>query len=153
MHGRTRRLGRLVGREEEAKREVARLEAALARARAARPPTLPRVLLTFGRKAGELGQLSSPGKGTFISECLEAAGGVNCLDDLPAEGAGASLEPDTVRLPTGEFDLTGWLEGLEERALRRAMERHDGVKARAAASLGLERNAFRYKLKKYGIEE
>ena len=55
-------------------------------------------------------------------------------------------------MPRGDFDLTGWLEGLEERALRRALTRHDGVKARAAASLGLERNAFRYKLKKYGIE-
>jgi two-component system response regulator AtoC len=70
--------------------------------------------------------------------------------DLPPE-----LEAHAVPtgLPEGDFDLTGWLESLEEQALRRALLVHDGVKARAAASLGLERNAFRYKLKKYGIEE
>jgi DNA-binding NtrC family response regulator len=74
-------------------------------------------------------------------------------DDLPEEIASLREAPDRVALPEGDFDLTGWLEALEERALRRALDRQDGVKARAAAALGLERNAFRYKLKKYGIEE
>ncbi|RME27622.1 MAG: sigma-54-dependent Fis family transcriptional regulator [Deltaproteobacteria bacterium] len=74
------------------------------------------------------------------------------LADLPEEMVAARRDADTVVLPSGDFDLTGWLEGLEERALRRALARHDGVKARAAASLGLERTALRYKLKKYGIE-
>jgi len=74
-------------------------------------------------------------------------------EDLPEEIAALREAPDRVALPEGDFDLTGWLEALEERALRRALHRQDGVKARAAASLGLERNAFRYKLKKYGIEE
>lgn len=73
--------------------------------------------------------------------------------DLPAELRAAEHVPDVVALPEGDFDLTGWLEGLEEKALRRALERHDGVKAAAAQSLGLERTALRYKLKKYGIEE
>jgi DNA-binding NtrC family response regulator len=75
------------------------------------------------------------------------------LADLPPEVVATRQEPDRIHLPDGDFDLTGWLESLEERALRRALDVHDGVKARAAASLGLERNAFRYKLKKYGIEE
>jgi DNA-binding NtrC family response regulator len=70
--------------------------------------------------------------------------------DLPRELAELSTPTDA--LPRGDFDLTGWLEGLEEQALRRALAAHDGVKARAAASLGLERNAFRYKLKKYGLD-
>jgi DNA-binding NtrC family response regulator len=75
------------------------------------------------------------------------------MSDLPDDIAPAGRTPDRVALPEGDFDLTGWLEALEERALRRALERQDGVKARAAASLGLERNAFRYKLKKYGIDD
>ena len=74
------------------------------------------------------------------------------LADLPPKLGINAQEPDQVRLPSGDFDLTGFLEGIEERALRRALQRHDGVKAQAAASLGLERNAFRYKLKKYGID-
>jgi len=81
------------------------------------------------------------------------AGSVVDLADLPPELREAHRDPDNVALPPGDFDLTGWLEGLEERALRRALERNDGVKARAAQSLGLERTAFRYKLKKHGIEE
>jgi DNA-binding NtrC family response regulator len=75
------------------------------------------------------------------------------LADLGPEIAAAGRASDQVALPDGDFDLGGWLDALEERALRRALARHDGVKARAAASLGLERNAFRYKLQKYGIED
>ncbi|NOY28027.1 MAG: sigma-54-dependent Fis family transcriptional regulator [Oligoflexia bacterium] len=74
------------------------------------------------------------------------------LADLPEELADAGRHTDSVAIPSGDFDLTGWLEGLEERALRRALARHDGVKARAAASLGIERTALRYKVKKYRIE-
>jgi len=76
------------------------------------------------------------------------------IADLPPE-VGATVAPAEMSagLPSGDFDLTAWLEGLEEQALRRALVDHDGVKARAAASLGLERNAFRYKLKKYGIAD
>jgi len=81
------------------------------------------------------------------------AGEVVGLADLPEELARAGRDPETVALPEGDFDLTGWLEGLEERALRRALARHDDVKAHAARSLGLERTALRYKLKKYGIED
>ncbi len=80
-------------------------------------------------------------------------GDVVTLADLPLELQGAGRPDEPVLLPEGDFDLTGWLESLEERALRRALGRHDGVKARAAESLGLERTALRYKLKKYGIED
>lgn len=73
--------------------------------------------------------------------------------DLPPEIAESVGKEPRVRLPTGDFDLTGFLEALEEQALSRALATNDGVKARAAASLGLERNAFRYKLKKYGIDD
>ena len=73
--------------------------------------------------------------------------------DLPWEMQGEVEVGEQISLPEGDFDLTGFLETIEERALRRALSRHQGVKAHAGASLGLERNAFRYKLKKYGIED
>jgi DNA-binding NtrC family response regulator len=82
-----------------------------------------------------------------------SVGDVVEVADLPPELLDVARTPDRVEMPEGDFDLTGWLEGIEERALRRALTRHDGVKAQAATSLGLERTAFRYKLKKYGIEE
>lgn len=75
------------------------------------------------------------------------------MEDLPVEMGVSVHRPDVIALPTGDCDLTGWLEGLEEQVLRQALARHDGVKARAAESLGLERTALRYKLKKYGIED
>ena len=81
------------------------------------------------------------------------AGDVVDVADLPAELRQNGRQIDSVALPPGDFDLAGWLDALEERALRRALQRHEGVKSRAAQSLGLERTAFRYKLKKYGIEE
>ncbi|MEZ4238544.1 MAG: sigma-54 dependent transcriptional regulator [Myxococcota bacterium] len=65
-------------------------------------------------------------------------------DAIPAADAAPGF-------PEGDFDLTAWLEAAEAAALRRALQRCDGVKARAAASLGLDRNTFRYKLAKYGI--
>ena len=74
------------------------------------------------------------------------------LSELPPEIAEAERGTTRIDLPPGDFDLTSFLESIEERALRRALARCDGVKAQASASLGLERNAFRYKLKKYGIE-
>ena len=76
------RLGELLGRPQEAARERARLETALEVARASRPARAPRTLLVFGRRPGALTQLSCSGEGTFLSECLEAVGGANCLSGL-----------------------------------------------------------------------
>ena len=73
------------------------------------------------------------------------------VEDLPREMLPGETD-DIISLPDGDFDLLGFLQGIEERALRRALTRANGVKAHAAATLGLERNAFRYKLNKYGIE-
>lgn len=75
------------------------------------------------------------------------------LGDLPIDAGAPKSAGDLPSVPDGDFDLTGWMEAVEERVLRRALDRADGVKAQAAASLGLERNAFRYKLKKYGIPD
>lgn len=76
------RLGKLLNRPQEAARERARLEAALEAARASRPQRAPKALLVFGRRPGALTQLSCSGEGTFLSECLEAVGGANCLSGL-----------------------------------------------------------------------
>ncbi len=73
--------------------------------------------------------------------------------DLPLEGQPQGAVSDLPGVPEGDFDLVAWMEAVEEKILRRALDRYDGVKARAAASLGLERNAFRYKLRKYGIPD
>ena len=73
------------------------------------------------------------------------------VDDLPIATSRGD-EDDDLALPDADFDFTAWSERIEEKVLRRALERAGGVKARAAASLGLERTGFNYKLKKYGIE-
>lgn len=79
----TTRLGELLGRQDAARAEVARLEAAFGRARAQRPARPPRTLVVFGHRPGDLAQVSAPGAGTFVSDCLTAAGGESCLQDLP----------------------------------------------------------------------
>ena len=80
-----------------------------------------------------------------------ATGEVLTLDDLPREVAARS-ERSKLALPDGDLDLVKFLEEVEREILVRALHRTGGVKAHTAASLGLERNALRYKLKKYGLE-
>ena len=81
---------------------------------------------------------------------------------------GEMLEPDDIPLPVGAaenfvsfpkaelpdmgMDLNDAVENMEERMLRKALEKADGVKAEAARLLGLKSSAFYYKLEKYGIE-
>jgi two-component system response regulator HydG len=57
-----------------------------------------------------------------------------------------------VDLPLDGVDLNRAVEGMEERLLRQALERADGVKAEAARLLGLKPSALYYKLEKYGID-
>ncbi|MDB4966485.1 MAG: two component, sigma54 specific, transcriptional regulator, Fis family [Myxococcales bacterium] len=79
-----------------------------------------------------------------------AAGDVIRIGDLPAE-VGHRQAP-SIALPDGDVDLTAYLEAIEREIIVRALERAGGIKQRAAESLKLERNALRYKLKKYGLE-
>lgn len=81
----TTRVGELLGRQDAARAEVARLEAAFARVRADAPARRPRTLVVFGHRPGDLSQVSAPGATTFITDCLIAAGGESCLTDLPGE--------------------------------------------------------------------
>jgi DNA-binding NtrC family response regulator len=75
------------------------------------------------------------------------------LPFLPVEGslaAGAAVTE--AALPTGGLDLNRAVEGMEEKLLRQALDRAEGVKAEAARLLGLKPSALYYKLEKYGIE-
>ena len=95
------RLGALFGREDAAAAEAARIHAAVEAARARASGDRPRVLLVFDREPGKLQRLQVVGGGTFLSECLEACGGVNALEEragwptLGPEGL-LELDPDVV---------------------------------------------------------
>jgi two-component system response regulator HydG len=81
-------------------------------------------------------------------------------DDIPSLGASPQGTPGSdiqngdgpVELPLDGVDLNRAVEGMEERLLRQALERADGVKAEAARLLGLKPSALYYKLEKYGID-
>lgn len=54
-------------------------------------------------------------------------------------------------LPEGKAGLTDLLEDLERQLIVKALKDNDGSQTAAAASLGLKRSTFRYKLEKYGL--
>lgn len=65
-----------------------------------------------------------------------------------------SLSPTSyVTLPEEDVDFDREMEGFERRLILNAYERSGKVKAKAAKMLGIDRNRFRYKLEKHGIEE
>jgi len=90
----------------------------------------------------------------------------NVIERTVILAPGAAIEftdlPDAVRLPTREpGDLPGpdeerslpeLVAAIEQRAIRRALVEHGGVRARAARALGLPERVLRYKLKSYGID-
>jgi len=75
-------------------------------------------------------------------------------DELPAfeRGEGHRQSLGDVEVTADGLDLNSVVEGMEERLLRQALKRSDGVKAEAARLLGLKPSALYYKLEKYGIE-
>ncbi|TVP56361.1 MAG: sigma-54-dependent Fis family transcriptional regulator [Gemmatimonadales bacterium] len=75
-------------------------------------------------------------------------------DDLPPFGnpLGRKTNDYGPELPSSGMDLNEIVEGMEERLLREALRKSDGVKAEAARLLGLKASALYYKLEKYGIE-
>ena len=66
----------------------------------------------------------------------------------------AALPPGTLgtEFSSSGMDLNQIVEGMEERLLRQALDKAQGVKAEAARLLGLKPSALHYKLEKYGIE-
>lgn len=123
---------------------------------------LDRFAARYGRVAPEvsadvLGALISwewPGNVRELENAAERlvvmGRGTTSLDDLPGRiGRPVSTEG---RIPAGDVDLTAFLEDLERTMLLRALDRSAGNKAQAARSLGLSREALRYKLQKYQID-
>jgi DNA-binding NtrC family response regulator len=89
--------------------------------------------------------LAGSGVATLNTRTSRGDGEVHGGNGLPGDADGEGL-------PSDGLDLTRAVEGMEERLLRQALERADGVKAEAARLLGLKPSALYYKLEKYGIE-
>lgn len=81
-------------------------------------------------------------------------------DEVLDAGDLPTLKPPEGPMPAGAettlsasgMDLNRFVESVEERLLRQALEQAEGVKAEAARLLGLKPSALYYKLEKYGIE-
>jgi iron complex transport system substrate-binding protein len=135
----TTRVGELLGRQDAARAEVMRLEAAFARARAEAPARRPRTLVVFGHRPGDLAQVSAPGATTFIADCLRAAGGESCLEDLPGDAWHVlSLEAILERRPELIIELaTDPVDEATARALRADWAVLEGVPAVAQGKVAI----------------
>ncbi len=111
------------------------------------------------RAMARLGEYLWPGNVRELENVIERAlvladGEVLSLADLPPLETGdlpVGVQQGPEFSPSG-MDLTEVVEGMEERLLRQALDRAEGVKAEAARLLGLKPSALYYKLEKYGIE-
>jgi two-component system NtrC family response regulator len=73
------------------------------------------------------------------------------IDDLPGEFTNKQEELDIERfIPLGT-PLQGTLEEIEEKLIRRALDRCNNVQAHAAEMLGITKSLIQHKLKKYHI--
>jgi len=94
------RLGRLLDRGEAAARLASSIRTELNEIRR-RTQSLrrPRTLLTIGRRPGSLSSIYTTGRGSFLGEILEIAGGANIFADLGASYAEVSKEAICRRAP------------------------------------------------------
>jgi two-component system response regulator PilR (NtrC family) len=67
--------------------------------------------------------------------------------------AGAARTGQPLEIPADGFDLEGYLVALKGHFMRRALEREDGNKTRAARLLGMSFRAYRYWLQEMGGPE
>lgn len=70
----------------------------------------------------------------------------------PAAPAAPAIEPEIVSVTIDVDPFEGTWTELEERILRRALERAGGNKSEAARSLGLKRTTFLDKIRRFGLE-
>jgi DNA-binding NtrC family response regulator len=85
------------------------------------------------------------------------AGEIIGVHDLPADIAGEDRDaaaPDMIcpRVPAEGLDLTATIEAIEATLIRQAMELGNGVKARAAILLGINRTTLVEKIKRLKLE-
>lgn len=86
---------------------------------------------------------------------LSADRGMSEAEELAAERAalfGAPAAPALDELPDDGLDLKDHIAAIEEKLLRQALDRAEGVVAHAATLLNLRRTTLVEKLRKYGIE-
>ena len=73
-------------------------------------------------------------------------------EDLPPEVRKSTAnDGDLDTLLSGEKNLAGTLDALEERMIRQALKKAGNVQAQAAKALGISRSNLQYKMKKYGL--
>ena len=77
------------------------------------------------------------------------------LDDLPPEllGPPGRTSNEPVTLPADGVDLEATLERIERSLIRQALERSNGVRTKAAQTLGLTFRSLRYRLQKLGMAQ
>jgi len=123
---------------------------------------LDRAELRLSRVAEEALQAYHwPGNVRELANSMERAvalcrGGEIGLADLPPViTAGARPAPAAANeedLPLTGFDLEGYIEEIEKRYIKQALERGKYSQKRAAELLGLTSRSLRYRLKKYNLE-
>ncbi len=90
-----RELGRLLGRSERADAMVSKFQARLdAVRRRVAGQRRPRVLLTVSRRSDRLANILTTGKGTFLDQMLDIAGGVNAFGHV--EMAYPQISPEAI---------------------------------------------------------
>lgn len=99
-------IGGKLGREADATRVIAEIEAAIDTARANRPAKRPRVLAILDREAGGLGNLVAAGPGSWIDELLAITGGENVLAASPVRYPKLSMEEVLRGQPDVILDLS-----------------------------------------------
>ncbi|WP_028321294.1 sigma-54-dependent transcriptional regulator [Desulfatiglans anilini] len=99
---------------------------------------------------------SWPGNVRQLENVIERAvilnpGRLIILDDLPQEMVEAETELDIDRFIPPNTSLTEALETIEEKMIRRALERCGNVQSHAAKMLGITKSLIQHKMKKYQI--
>ena len=75
-------------------------------------------------------------------------------EDLPTEvRKSPPIDEELDTLLSGQKNLAGTLDALEERMIRQALKKAANVQAQAAKALGISRSNLQYKMKKYGLFE